>query len=56
MSRACTKAIRTGGLAPTVLNAANEMAVEYFLKGEIGFLDATLNAHMLIQIEISSEN
>ena len=42
------QAIRSGGLATTVLNAANEMAVEYFLKGEIGFLDiAALNTHML---------
>jgi 1-deoxy-D-xylulose-5-phosphate reductoisomerase len=28
-----------GGAAPTVLNAANEIAVESFLKGRIGFLD-----------------
>jgi 1-deoxy-D-xylulose-5-phosphate reductoisomerase len=28
-----------GGAAPTVLNAANEIAVENFLKGRIGFLD-----------------
>ena len=28
-----------GGAAPTVLNAANEIAVEAFLSGKIGFLD-----------------
>ncbi len=32
------QAIRTGGTAPTVFNAANEVAVEKFLKGEISFL------------------
>jgi 1-deoxy-D-xylulose-5-phosphate reductoisomerase len=32
-------ALKSGGGAPTVLNAANEMAVEAFLQGRIGFLD-----------------
>jgi 1-deoxy-D-xylulose-5-phosphate reductoisomerase len=42
--------MRLGGLAPTILNAANEIAVEAFLDGRIGFLDIprvvedTLNA------------
>jgi 1-deoxy-D-xylulose-5-phosphate reductoisomerase len=31
--------MKTGGHAPTVLNAANEIAVGAFLKGRIGFLD-----------------
>jgi 1-deoxy-D-xylulose-5-phosphate reductoisomerase len=31
--------LRTGGAAPTILNAANEIAVEAFLGGRIGFLD-----------------
>lgn len=31
--------LRTGGLAPTILNAANEVAVEAFLAKRIGFLD-----------------
>ncbi len=31
--------LRTGGLAPTILNAANEIAVDAFLGGRIGFLD-----------------
>ena len=33
------KAAKQGGLAPAMANAANEVAVEMFLKGEIGFLD-----------------
>ncbi len=32
-------ALETGGSAPTVLNAANEIAVARFLDGQIGFLD-----------------
>jgi len=35
------QALQSGGAAPTILNAANEMAVEAFLKGRIGFLDIT---------------
>ena len=31
--------MRTGGMAPTILNAANEIAVDAFLNGRIGFLD-----------------
>lgn len=33
------QALQTGGAAPTMLNAANEVAVEAFLAGKIGFLD-----------------
>jgi 1-deoxy-D-xylulose-5-phosphate reductoisomerase len=33
------EALKTGQGAPTVLNAANEVAVQGFLTGEIGFLD-----------------
>lgn len=32
------QAIRTGGTAPTVFNAANEVAVARFLEGRLGFL------------------
>lgn len=32
-------AMKDGGNAPTILNAANEIAVEKFLRGEIEFLD-----------------
>ncbi len=31
--------LRAGGLAPTIMNAANEIAVEAFLNRKIGFLD-----------------
>lgn len=47
-------ATRAGGTAPTVLNAANEVAVARFLKDEIGFLDipasieAALDAHEIV--------
>ena len=34
----CIKAITQGGLKPTAVNGANEMAVQLFLRGEIGFL------------------
>jgi 1-deoxy-D-xylulose-5-phosphate reductoisomerase len=33
------QALQTGGAGPTILNAANELAVKSFLAGEIGFLD-----------------
>ena len=36
------EALKAGGSAPTVLNAANEVAVERFLGGEIGFLDIAI--------------
>ena len=35
--RLATEAIRRGGTAPTVLNAANEIAVEAFLAGRLGY-------------------
>ncbi|MGZ8996440.1 MAG: 1-deoxy-D-xylulose-5-phosphate reductoisomerase, partial [Rhodospirillales bacterium] len=37
--RIAREALRLGGSAAAVLNAANEIAVESFLGGEIGFLD-----------------
>lgn len=36
---ACLDAIAKGGLKPAAANGANELAVELFLKGQIGFLD-----------------
>ncbi len=33
------QALKSGGSAPTILNAANEVAVHGFLDGKIGFLD-----------------
>ena len=37
--RLARQALRSGGAAPIVLNAANEVAVAAFLDGRIGFLD-----------------
>lgn len=37
--RLCRDALRAGGGAPTILNAANEAAVGRFLAGALGFLD-----------------
>jgi 1-deoxy-D-xylulose-5-phosphate reductoisomerase len=37
--RLAQEALKTGGVAPTVLNAANEMAVEAYLARKIQFLD-----------------
>ncbi len=37
--RVARHALQTGGGAPTILNAANEVAVQNFLSGRIGFLD-----------------
>ena len=34
-----TAALRAGGSAPAILNAANEVAVAEFLRGTVGFLD-----------------
>jgi 1-deoxy-D-xylulose-5-phosphate reductoisomerase len=37
--RLAYEALHTGGTAPAILNAANEVAVAKFLEGRIGFLD-----------------
>ncbi len=37
--RLARQALQSGGAAPTILNAANEVAVQGFLDGRIGFLD-----------------
>jgi 1-deoxy-D-xylulose-5-phosphate reductoisomerase len=37
--RLAREVLQCGGGAPTILNAANEVAVQGFLSGEIGFLD-----------------
>jgi 1-deoxy-D-xylulose-5-phosphate reductoisomerase len=45
------RALRAGGTLPVVLNAANEVAVEAFLEGKLGFtaiprvIERTMNAH-----------
>jgi 1-deoxy-D-xylulose-5-phosphate reductoisomerase len=48
------EALSIGGLAPTILNAANEVAVDSFLKGEIRFTHiAELVERVLNQTQIS---
>lgn len=37
--RLARQALQSGGAAPTILNAANEVAVDGFMAGKIGFLD-----------------
>ena len=37
--RLAREALKTGAAAPTILNAANEVAVAAFLGGHIGFLE-----------------
>ena len=44
--RLARQALQTGGTAPTILNAANEVAVDGFMAGRIGFLDI---AHIVEQ-------
>jgi 1-deoxy-D-xylulose-5-phosphate reductoisomerase len=45
------RALRTGGTLPVVLNAANEIAVEAFLEGKLGFtsipvvIERAMNGH-----------
>ncbi|HBT59880.1 MAG TPA: 1-deoxy-D-xylulose-5-phosphate reductoisomerase [Acholeplasmataceae bacterium] len=45
---------KKGGLYPTVMNAANEKAVELFLEGKIGFLD--IERRVIEAVETFSEN
>jgi 1-deoxy-D-xylulose-5-phosphate reductoisomerase len=40
--RLAREALRSGGSAPTALNAANEVAVHHFLSENIGFLDISV--------------
>jgi 1-deoxy-D-xylulose-5-phosphate reductoisomerase len=44
--------LRSGGLAPTILNAANEVAVHAFLNRKIGFLDIA----RVVEDTLSSDN
>ena len=46
------KAMRIGGSLPTVMNAANTVAVEQFLSGNIGFLDI----YKIIEKTMSNHN
>jgi 1-deoxy-D-xylulose-5-phosphate reductoisomerase len=50
------EAMHIGGTAPCILNAANEIAVEAFLKGYIGFLSMSDTVeHCLKTIAIKSK-
>ncbi len=54
--RLCYEAVKTGGSATVVLNAANEIAVAAFLDGKIGFTDiARLIEQTLEQASISED-
>lgn len=49
------QAMQNGGLAPAILNAANEISVDAFLKQQIGFMDIPqIVEYTLNQIENSS--
>lgn len=51
------EASRRGGLMPTVLNGANEVGVDFFLSGRLGFLDiARLNRHILEEMAAMGDN
>lgn len=50
------EAVKKGGHAPTVLNAANEVAVDRFLKKEIGYIDISrVVEHSLDRININTD-
>ncbi|MBX2806002.1 MAG: 1-deoxy-D-xylulose-5-phosphate reductoisomerase [Hyphomicrobiales bacterium] len=51
--RIAREAMNTGGTAPTVLNAANEIAVERFLAGQIGFMTIPKVVEATIEASIS---
>jgi 1-deoxy-D-xylulose-5-phosphate reductoisomerase len=51
--RIAREALQTGGTAPTILNAANEIAVERFLAGEIGFMTIPKVVEAAIEASIS---
>ena len=46
--------LMTGGNTPTILNAANEVAVERFLRGEIAFLDIAKIVEKTLEILYSN--
>ena len=47
--RLAREALREGGASPTVLNAANEVAVDAFLKGNIGFPDIAATVEQVLR-------
>ncbi len=51
----CRIALRMGGAAPTVINAANEVAVRAFLEGRIGFLDIARTVEEALQSPLAAQ-
>lgn len=51
--RLAREALQAGGVAPTALNAANEVAVQAFLDGRIGFLEIVKTVEKVLE---SQEN
>jgi 1-deoxy-D-xylulose-5-phosphate reductoisomerase len=47
--RIAREVLQTGGGTPTILNAANEIAVEAFLQKRIGFLDISQLVERVLQ-------
>ncbi len=47
--RLAREALQAGGAAPTILNAANEIAVAAFLQRQIGFLDIAETVDLVVQ-------
>tara|TARA_B100001741_G_scaffold304591_1_gene295878 strand:+ start:2968 stop:4161 length:1194 start_codon:yes stop_codon:yes gene_type:complete len=53
----CSKALQLGHNAPTVLNAANEVAVEKFLENKIKFIDIpVIIEHALNNMKLTKKN
>jgi 1-deoxy-D-xylulose-5-phosphate reductoisomerase len=56
--RIAREVLKTGGTAPAILNAANEVAVAHFLGGRIGFMDIPALAEAVLEslpsVELSS--
>ncbi len=44
------RALRSGGAFPTLLNAANEVAVQAFLRRDIGFLDIAATVEKVLEV------
>lgn len=53
---ACKIAIKKGGLYPTLVNGANEVAVDHFLNGKISFLNIGEVVKSILDVDISCDN
>jgi 1-deoxy-D-xylulose-5-phosphate reductoisomerase len=54
--RLAREALRAGGRAPNVLNAANEAAVDAFVRRRIGFLDIASLVEEVLQLTDGGQN